>query len=135
MGDFGNGDVGDVPGAFLDGVEDRQEGTGGVLLALQHAVDQGQVKRLVRHTAFLCFTDDVDKRSSGGLGCGAPATHGNVALLVAVLASRRASERACPGHSRSLPLPPAGGCTPATLRVLKPTMGGAAGIRAPVPSL
>ncbi|MNE27789.1 hypothetical protein D3C80_1212100 [compost metagenome] len=51
------------------------------------------MKRLVRHTAFLCFTDDVDKRSSGGLGCGAPATHGNVALLVAVLASRRASAR------------------------------------------
>ncbi|MCY1444067.1 hypothetical protein D9M71_605170 [compost metagenome] len=112
MGDFRDGDVGDVPGAFLDGVEDRQQGTGGVLLALQHAVDQGQVKRLIRHTAFLCFTDGVDKRSSGGLGCGAPATSrrrglagGRACVPAGVCAhwSRAFGELAIPGVQRLHP--------------------------------
>ena len=38
MGNLRDGGVGNVPAAFLDGVENRQQGTGSVLFALQHAM-------------------------------------------------------------------------------------------------
>ncbi|MCY1346505.1 hypothetical protein D9M69_325900 [compost metagenome] len=76
MGDLRDGGIGDVADAILDGVEDRQQGTGGVLLAFQHALNQGQVKHLIGHTAYLGITNEAAAcwQLSGVLGCGEPAT-------------------------------------------------------------
>lgn len=57
MGDLGNRSVGDVTQLVLDGMQDRQQGTRGVLVAGQNALDYRQVEQFIRHTADLGITD------------------------------------------------------------------------------
>jgi len=57
MGDFGDGSIGDVTDVVLDGMQNRQQGAGGILVAGQDAMDHGQVEQFIRHTADLGITD------------------------------------------------------------------------------
>lgn len=57
MGNFGYSSIGDETDVVLDGMQDRQQGTRGVLVASQNALDHGQVEQFIRHTADLGITD------------------------------------------------------------------------------
>ena len=57
MGDFGNSGIGDIADVVLDGMQDRQQGAWGSLVTGQNALDNGQVKQFIRHTADLGITD------------------------------------------------------------------------------
>ncbi|MNR48337.1 hypothetical protein D3C85_1675660 [compost metagenome] len=57
MGNFGDSGIGDVADVVLDGMQDRQQRAGGILVTGQNAVDHRQVEQFIRHTADLGITD------------------------------------------------------------------------------
>lgn len=105
MGDLGDGGVGDVPTTVLNGVENGQQGTGSVLFALQYAVNQRQVKRVIRHKRTSASrTPPPHSGSRQVFGCSARPRHGGVDPRSPFLLSGQVSWRTGSGHPGSLPI-------------------------------